>query len=506
MPIKSIKPLAPKVCPQCNAKNPFIIGDGKFTCEQCFYTMRETDVAPQSPPAQLTSRRDNLRASYRITTRGEIDTWARAAFDTAQDFVRQKKWDDALKSFYRAIENQPDFIDPHLWIARISEDPTVQEEHLTTVLAHNPNHLEALQELMVLRGELDPSALDAKDPHAPVVIQDAGGKVTTITQNLRCSQCGSPDMKYDFATHFATCNSCGNVDKNVGAGGGSMDSLTMALLKRRSQKVIWKVGERMLHCNGCGAERTIPAKKLSDNCPFCGSKHVILQDSLNTFEQPNGMVRFMVSKKQASEAVKSKLSTWMERMKGWLDNNTVERATLQGIYLPFWVFDATLDVRRTAILENPGVGMSNKSRETQNIPAYNSMVIQDGMNNVFVPAVKSPPKRMIHQLGKFDLGQVVDYNPQLLSEFTAELYSIDFDKASLDARTLIGKVMRERHTNNNPSGVSVNVFTSVTQMSFRLLLLPVWVATLYEEDGDVRTALVNGQTGQVVMGKARKPR
>jgi hypothetical protein len=30
------------------------------------------------------------------------------------------------------------------------------------------------------------------------------------------------------------------------------------------------------------------------------------------------------------------------------------------------------------------------------------------------------------------------------------------------------------------------------------------VATLTEEDGDLRTALVNGQTGRVVLGKAEK--
>jgi hypothetical protein len=54
--------------------------------------------------------------------------------------------------------------------------------------------------------------------------------------------------------------------------------------------------------------------------------------------------------------------------------------------------------------------------------------------------------------------------------------------------------------------VTITVFTNVVQMGFRLVLAPVWVATLTEKDGDVRTALVNGQTGKVVLGKAQKPR
>jgi hypothetical protein len=40
----------------------------------------------------------------------------------------------------------------------------------------------------------------------------------------------------------------------------------------------------------------------------------------------------------------------------------------------------------------------------------------------------------------------------------------------------------------------------------RLVLLPVWVGTLVEADGDVRTALVNGQSGRVALGKAEKAR
>jgi hypothetical protein len=38
-----------------------------------------------------------------------------------------------------------------------------------------------------------------------------------------------------------------------------------------------------------------------------------------------------------------------------------------------------------------------------------------------------------------------------------------------------------------------------------LLLLPVWVATITEEDGDIRLGLVHGQKGKAVLGKAYKP-
>ena len=64
--------------------------------------------------------------------------------------------------------------------------------------------------------------------------------------------------------------------------------------------------------------------------------------------------------------------------------------------------------------------------------------------------------------------------------------------------------MRRRHGESAGRNIEVQVFTSVLQMSFTLLLMPLWMATLYERDGDVRPTLVNGQTGQVTLGKAGK--
>jgi hypothetical protein len=65
--------------------------------------------------------------------------------------------------------------------------------------------------------------------------------------------------------------------------------------------------------------------------------------------------------------------------------------------------------------------------------------------------------------------------------------------------------MRNEQLEYKEDDVEMNVSTLVIQMSFSLVLMPVWVATLTERDGDLRTALVNGQNGQVALGKARQP-
>lgn len=512
------KPFIPRICLRCEQRGTFVVLEDRIECQHCGYALRKedgqpikaVDMQPKKPKVKPNSDdpRNKLRASTMITHPGPVDKWARAAFMTAQDYIRRQQWADAERALLRSIESQADFIDGHLWLARVLEDPAQKRQHLEKVIAHQPNHMEAIRELMILDGKLSADAVGMNDAHIESEQREVGAAVGTETKNLRCPTCGSPDMlEHDGVI---TCQSCGHTDttkqRNTQVGTGM---LTAALLERRSQPVTWIVGERLLDCNSCGAKRTIPARKLSDRCPFCGSNHVIQRDVLDTFTQPDGLVPFVVSKQQAADAIKRRLKGWDQRVKGWFGNNSVARATLDGIYLPFWVFDATLQVRRT-VHRDYDYSQDSRSRNflAGSLPAYDTMTIPDAINNVPICAVKSPAPYMTRNLGQYDFSAAIAYAPDLLAKFPAELYSIDFDKASLMAREPIGAAMREKHLTLNPagSGEQVNISTSVMQMHFRLLLAPVWVATLYEEDGDVRTTLVNGQNGQVVLGRAQKPK
>ena len=134
------------------------------------------------------------------------------------------------------------------------------------------------------------------------------------------------------------------------------------------------------------------------------------------------------------------------------------------------------------------------------------MVTMDGVNNLFVSGVKSPPEALLAKMGDFDLHTLEAYDPRLLAKYPAGLYAIDFDKASLEARGMAASLMRARHHNfNSGAGYDISVWSNVVDMQFQLILAPVWIATLLEADGDVRTAVVNGQTGRTALGKARKP-
>jgi ribosomal protein S27AE len=533
--------LAPKICPRCEAEGMFAIYQDKMTCRRCGYVISHDEgvsapVTSTNPPSlknalsamfgdkaqalgdsndAITSKilptetlpPRQIRASYGIRYVGTLPPYARAAFNNGQSLIERKLYPDAKDAFLRAVEIQPDFFECYYWLALLSTDPAEKRDYLTKVVAYMPNHGEAMRELMLLDGKLTQAQSDAlMNPYLEPKKHQAGGAVGVTTKNIRCPNCGSERMTVDEVTGLPYCDSCGYIEeKPRSATGGAESSLFMALLQRRSQSVLWEVGERLLLCNSCGAERTIPSEKLTDYCPYCGSTHVVIHDALGSFSQPDRLIPFSITRAQAGERIKSQLNSRLAKMRRWVDNNTVERATLEGHFLPYWVFDTTIQVRRSVIyteVEQDDRG-NYSNRYSQR---YETEEFTELMDDVLVCAVKSPTKSLTDRLGKYNVDKAIDYAPDLITKNPTQIYSIDFDRASLEARALVSRYMREKHGELlGGNGRVQSISASATDMSFQLVLMPVWIATLYEEDGDVRSALVNGQTGEVVFGKSQKP-
>ena len=504
--MKLLKSLAPEFCPSCDATNAFTIYVDAVACRRCGHRIpRHTapageDGAEPLAPEDYYQPRETLRARYGLTHVGDVDRWARAAYDTGQDCIHRQDWEGAVKAFKRALDAQDDFIDAHLMIAKIINDPPRQRDHLTSVLAQQPSHPEAVRELMILDGKLDPHSR-AADPYAAPVLRRAGAAVSASGENLRCPRCNSNVMTVDEATGLFECRSCGFVDDSKPPKPRAESSLLMAMLERRSKPVQWVIGKRLLHCNSCGAERTIPAKKLSDVCPFCDSKQVIETDALGSFQQPDILIPFALNRKEAIAVIKQRLAGWGERLRGWFTDNRIERASLEGVFLPYWMFDATLEIRKTF------AGDVTYSRENISTfsGGYQSYTTADAVNNAAICAVTSPEPLLTDRLGAFDTGPAVSYDASLLAAHAAELYSIDFDKASIMARKNISQAMRRKHDETVQQGTRLTITTSVKHMNFQLTLAPVWVGAIHEMDGDIRPVLVNGQSGRVVIGKTRRP-
>jgi predicted RNA-binding Zn-ribbon protein involved in translation (DUF1610 family) len=470
-----------------------------FRCPNCYHTVEKPYESLEEAEARI--RAKGARPAIQITHRGDVDLRARTVFDTGHDYLWQGNTAEAIEQFERAIEIQPDFADPHLWIAKLTDDENLKRQHLSEILAHDMGNPEALRMIMVLNGRLTPEQAAQTYHHDSPELKYADSPVATQTKVLLCPVCGG-HLTVDNDAKQVYCRFCGHESALKDQVSVGHDILGMALLERKAQRVKWVIGDRLLHCNQCGAERTIPARTLSMVCPFCGSNQVVEQDALKSFEQPDGLIPFAITEDEAKAAIQERLEGLSERLYRVFDDNRVTGATIVGVYLPFWVFDALLEVT-VSTFDKRTYNRDLRWLQAGNT-GYSNTKSLGGINGMPICAVQSPPPELTRELGEFELDAMLPYEPKLLAKYPAELYDIDFDEASLEARGRAAEQMREEQLGFKDPNVEMSVSSSAIQMSFSLVLMPVWVATLTERDRDVRTALVNGQSGKVVLGKARK--
>lgn len=483
-------------CPHCNVRLRWNFTHEKLMCPECDYSPLD---------AKMEEARANPREHVNITHRGEVNPHALSAFRTAHDYLYQENQAKAIEALNRAVHFQRDFADAHLWLAKLSDDEAVKREHLGVILAFDGSHTEALRMLMVLNGRLTEEEAARTHHHNDQTVLEVVGAVESESEALLCPVCGGHMTIHEGQ---AECKFCGHTEEHKPRTQiGSSDSLAMALMERKAQPVKWVVAERILHCEECGAERTIPARKLSEECPFCGSTHVIQTDALGSFEQPDSLVPFRLTRQQAATRIKTELQGLRHRLVRIFDDNRIKRGTLDPIYLPFWTFDVVSRV----VITKTYTGTSRNGRVAGvNIQQLRTEEnVTDALYDLPICAVTSPPAEMTGRLGDYDLEFAVPYESNLLAKYPAQLYSIDFDEASLAARGIAAKAMRSKYGAARETGeeqMKISVFSTVQQMNFQLVLLPVWVANITEEDGDKRSALVNGQTGKVVLGKTIRHR
>lgn len=501
-----IRRLAPTTCPHCGAQNTlFVDAHRQLSCRLCGHRVGQKEEAPAPvvelptpatalPPAELRRR---YPVSYKLIYPNEVEPWAKSAYYTGLECVERGQYDEAIRALRRALEAQPDLIDAHLWLGRLLTDPEPKRQHYSAVLLSIPNHAEAIRELMVLKGEISPEESER--------IRRGGGKVATaevpvmaMAKTQECPVCGG-EMRANQDGRIV-CQHCGYQRKTTLGGDRGTKSYMVEMLRRRGQKVRWQVGERLLRCKSCGAETLLQPHALTARCPFCGSRAIVETDALRSFVQPDGIVLFQLTPPEAQQALNAALNSRMERIKGVFINNRVASTSITPVYLPFWLFDLELQVNLSIEDRRSAVYIESLA------DVYRREQYSDAVFNVAVCGVESPPRSLTDRLKNFFLEQIRPYQHDLLAGATAELYTLDFEQASFLARQRVSERMRQRYGHGTRDNIRTNVQSLVQSMQFRLALLPVYVVTVIEQDGDYRSALIHGQTGQVVLGVAQRPR
>lgn len=340
-----------------------------------------------------------------------------------------------------------------------------------------------------------------------------------------CPQCNA-ELVYSAAKQRMVCSFCGyeapveeagsmtEVHTQVQVDESTVESVQehdlSEGLSAASAEQGWGTETRSFKCNSCNATIAVETNVTATVCPFCGSHHVLAIEQSTRVIKPESVLPFQVDQKTAI----AKFRTWLGR--GWFRPNAVKaiarnaEARVQGVYLPFWTFDANtlsrwqaeaghyyyVTERYTANVNGRRETRTRRVRKVRWEPAAGTHT--EFFDDVLVYATRSVSERILERIYPFDTSQVLPYRPQFLAGWRAEEYQIGLQEAWEIGQKTIRDRLQQSCAREIPGDTyrNLRVQTRFSDESFKHTLLPVWLAS-YRYNNKVYNFMVNGQTGQV---------
>jgi hypothetical protein len=261
---------------------------------------------------------------------------------------------------------------------------------------------------------------------------------------------------------------------------------------------------RVQSCPNCGAQFELAGDTHAAECPFCATP-VVTDTGPHRQIKPRGLLPFALDQARARDAMTDWLgSLWFAP--GGLTEYARKGRAMDGIYVPYWTFDAQTassytGQRGTHYYTTRTVTRDGKTRTIrEQHTRWRSAAgrVQRFFDDVLVLASTSLPKQYTDGLEPWDLSELEPYQPQYLAGFMAEGYQVALQDGFTQARGYMDRmILRDVKFDIGGDEQRVTgVQTQVSAVTFKHILLPVWMAA-YKYNGQTYRFVVNGRTGRV---------
>jgi DNA-directed RNA polymerase subunit RPC12/RpoP len=321
-----------------------------------------------------------------------------------------------------------------------------------------------------------------------------------------CSQCGA---KVEFApgTDELVCPYCGHQTK--------IPSSTDGIVERDFQSSLVDLGSgaateevQSVSCPSCAALVEPPPSAEAFPCPYCGTSIVAIAKSSRLIK-PQALLPFGITRDRATALFRS----WVKKL--WFAPNALKKLArlqdrLQGLYAPYWTYDAstvsrytgqrgddyTVTRTRTVMRNGRAVTERYQATETRWRPA--SGTVSRNFDDMLVVGSASLPRDLAEQLEPWDLDHLVSYADEYLPGFITERYQIDLKKGWGRAVERMDQVIRSdvRRDIGGDHQKIATLDTRHSDVTYKHVLLPMWICS-YRYKKKVYRFLVNARTGEV---------
>jgi predicted RNA-binding Zn-ribbon protein involved in translation (DUF1610 family) len=324
------------------------------------------------------------------------------------------------------------------------------------------------------------------------------------THRFPCPNCGA-DLRYTPGPDLLTCQHCG-AQEPIPERRGAVTALDLSEAARLPEAAMEET--RVVGCDSCGAQIEFDPDIHAQECPFCASP-MVTDTGLHRHIKPQGQLPFLIDEAQARDAFRR----WIARL--WFapgDLRALARTEggLQGLYVPYWTFDAdaeadyvgqrgTVRHRSQRVAVTVGGKREMQTRTVQDVswtPVRGRVARR--FRDVPTPASRSLPPRLADGIGGWDFAALSAYEPRYLAGFRAEGYTVPAEEGLAEARALMEDALRadaRRQIGGDQQRVD-RLDARFDRVGFKHVLLPMWLAA-YRYGGKSYRFAVNGRTGAV---------
>lgn len=329
---------------------------------------------------------------------------------------------------------------------------------------------------------------------------------TQESNDFNCSKCNA-ELTVPPGASSLVCPYCENEENFERK--GTVDELDYHLFLQLASEKAEDEEVSFRSCDGCGAQITIDDSTHSDQCPYCGKTYVTSTNETGHGIKPRSLLPFKVTRQTANE----EYQTWVK--KRWFAPGSFKKAaqkneSLEGIYLPHWTFDSKTESeytgkrgeyyyvteRYTTTEDGKSVTKTRQVRKTRWYHA--SGTVYRSFDDIITPAGTSLPKKYVERLEPWDLHALVPFDEAYLQGYRSERYTIDlesgFEHAKVEMDDDITSAVRA-DIGGDTQRIN-GIWTSYRDITFKHILLPVWV-TAYRHKDKVYRIVINARTGEV---------
>ena len=319
----------------------------------------------------------------------------------------------------------------------------------------------------------------------------------------KCPACGGA-LSFDSGVQKMKCPYC-DTEFEVAA----LQELDEALKNERPSDFTWESqpeGQwseeeaenlRTYICKSCGGEIVGDLNTGATNCPYCDNP-VVMAGSFAGTLRPDLVVPFQLDKEQAKAALAKHLNKKPLLPKLFKTQNRIE--SIQGIYVPFWLFDTDVDANlryRATRIHRWSDANYNYTRTS-----FYSLIRSGriGFDNVPVDGSSKMSNDLMESIEPYDMTKAVDFQTAYLAGYLADKFDVEADVCKTRANDRIRTSTEQAFAQTTVGYTTVNPENTNLHLSggrVRYALLPAWILTTRYRD-KVYTFAMNGQTGKMV--------